>query len=163
VTGSNNRDWPVIGISYLAMVEYAHWRTRNERGGWSYRLPSDLEWEKAARGADQRIYVWGDYMVWSYCTSLFGMGPWRPRVPLPVGSAPIDESVYGVRDLEGSAEELTSGRPQPDWAEPIQSIRGGSWDRPDENFFRVATRNGIHPTASSRQLGIRLVAEPRKP
>ncbi|MBN1443081.1 MAG: protein kinase, partial [Planctomycetes bacterium] len=47
--------WPVFGVSQLAAREYAHWLTERKHGSgrWMYRLPTDLEWEKAARGADR--------------------------------------------------------------------------------------------------------------
>jgi len=155
-----NPQWPVAGIPYVAMLEYADWLTRHAGDGWTYRLPTDLEWEKAARGADRRTYVWGDYLIWSYSWS-FPANSWRlSKTPAPRGQVPFDESVYGVRDLEGSVEELTSELTQsPSQSElTFISRRGGSWDRADDNFFRLATRNGLSATAESRQVGFRLVA-----
>jgi serine/threonine protein kinase/formylglycine-generating enzyme required for sulfatase activity len=146
---------PVCAVSQLAAIEYAEWKTRRDPGAWRYRLPSDLEWEKAARGADGRIYVWGDYMIWNYCWSANG----TPRGPLgPIGVAPLDESVFGVRDLAGSVTEFTTGRPCPLRREFI-AHRGGGWDETDEYFYRIATRNGLLPGSYRQGTGFRLVAE----
>jgi serine/threonine-protein kinase len=150
---------PVLGLSYLAALEYAAWRTRQAAGRWRFRLPTDLEWEKAARGVDRRIYPWGDYLVWSYRYSKRGM--FDPRgVPAPdvVGAFAEDESVYGVRDMAGSLQEATSGAPLE--GERYVSMRGGHWSTDDAYFFRLATRNGLLPESPSIAAGIRLVAEP---
>ena len=79
------------------------------------------------------------------------------RLPSPIGVSPIDESVYGVRDLEGSADELTSGRTIE--GQSYISIRGGGWTVPDEYRYRVTTRLGRLPLAYDRGTGFRLVAE----
>jgi serine/threonine protein kinase/formylglycine-generating enzyme required for sulfatase activity len=149
--------WPVIGVSYLASAEYAAWKTRQDPDGWVYRLPSDLEWEKAARGVDRRVHVWGDHPVWTFAWCYPSIRRDRPRLPSVVGRCPTDESVWGVRDLAGSAEELTSDRPNP--RVRLISRRGGSWDGVSVETLRIATRNSMLPETRSRQSGIRLVAE----
>ena len=149
-------DWPVIGVSYLATQAYIEWRTQRDADGWVYRLPSDLEWERAGRGADGRVYPWGDYLVWSFAVSYYGNHR-QFKLPWRVGSRPEDESVFGVRDLSGSAEELTSDHTVGNFS----VRRGGSWDRVDEQFFRLASRNGLLPTVRTRQVGIRLACDAR--
>jgi serine/threonine protein kinase/formylglycine-generating enzyme required for sulfatase activity len=154
--------WPAYGVPQLAALEYANWRTRTDPRGRRYRLPTDLEWERAARGTDRRSFVWGEHLVWSFCLSLRGdyrlvrrFGP--PRVMRPVGASPLDESVFGVRDLAGSLREWTSDRTHPPFR--YVSNRGGSWDSFDEFYFRVATRNGLYPESYSLEIGFRLVAD----
>ena len=149
-------DWPVANVSMLAAIEYAAWLTRKHGNRWQFRLPTDLEWEKAARGADRRIYTWGNYLVRNFATTASGtIGPGRPHRVL---AAPLDESPYGVRDLVGSVREFTSGQPEPSYQ--YRSVRGSSFNVTDDFYCRLATRNGLLPWSVSRtSVGIRLVAE----
>jgi formylglycine-generating enzyme required for sulfatase activity len=152
-------EWPVLHVTQLAALEYAAWRTRRarERGkSWRFRLPDDHEWEKAARGVDRRPFVWGDHFVWSFCWSL-PVSDKPGGVPAPVGISPLDESVYGVRDLAGSVDEWTASYKETD--SRFVSQRGGSWYTVDDYNFRVANRNGRFPHMSSRRNGIRLVVD----
>jgi serine/threonine protein kinase/formylglycine-generating enzyme required for sulfatase activity len=146
---------PVVGISMLAGVEYAKWLTR-KLGRWRFRLPTDLEWEKAARGADSRTYVWGDYPVWSFCDSGKGRRD-RPMWEAPAGSHPVDESVFGVRDMAGSATEPTTDKK----AGPARfvSIRGGNWYVLEDSYYRIPNRNGRLPESPGIDIGLRLVAD----
>jgi serine/threonine protein kinase/formylglycine-generating enzyme required for sulfatase activity len=128
---------PVFRVSVSAARRYAEWLTAKHGGRWRFRLPSDLEWEKAARGVDRRFYVWGNYPVWSFCRSLFGSEGRKSRAG-PVGAYPLDESVFGVRDLAGSVAEPTSGHT----TEGYVSLRGGSWYEPTEYYYRIANRLG---------------------
>ena len=57
-------DWAVTGISYRDALAYCTWLSKK---GTSYRLPSDDEWEKAARGGDKRIFPWGDDFDPTFC------------------------------------------------------------------------------------------------
>jgi serine/threonine protein kinase/formylglycine-generating enzyme required for sulfatase activity len=146
---------PVSGISQLAAREYAHWRSTRD-GRWRYRLPEDLEWEKAARGVDRRTHVWGEYLVWAFCWSAGGL--WSPHLPTATGVFSADESVYGVRDLAGSVEEYTQSRILGRYT----TRRGGNWSVSDSQSLRVATRNGRLSTGRGTETGFRLVAEMRE-
>ena len=89
---------PVIGISYEAAEAYCRYMSRKTH--LNYRLPTALEWEKAARGVDGREYVWGDDFKKDYaCVD-------NRTYPEAVGSYPKDRSIYGVYDLTGNAREL---------------------------------------------------------
>jgi formylglycine-generating enzyme required for sulfatase activity len=155
---TEREDLPMYGIPQFAAVEYAHWRSKKE--GWRYRLPTDGEWERAARGADARIHVWGDYLVWSFCCCPNG----TYRTPLylqRVGISPMDESVFGVCDMAGSVQEFTSDRPNDRYS--YNSVRGGGIDTTDAFYFRIATRNGLLPTGTKRGTGFRLAADVGQP
>jgi serine/threonine-protein kinase len=150
-----SEDWPILAAGALAAAEYARWLTVRHGGRWRFRLPTDLEWEKAARGADERYYVWGNYPVWSFARSARGTRGSGSR-PCEVDSYPTDESVYGVRDMAGSASEPTSDVTEDEY----RSVRGGTWYAVDHYFFRIANRNGSWPVARWKiDQGIRLVAE----
>ena len=147
-----HEEWPVVGVSHVAALEYAHWLTTTRDDGLHYRLPTDLEWEKAARGVDRRFHVWGNYFVANFCISAL-----RRNYPSRVAVAPFDESPYGVRDLSGSVEEHTTGRPAGNLK--YRSVRGGSWNVTDEFYFHSATRNGMLPFNAKPDFGIRLAAD----
>jgi serine/threonine protein kinase/formylglycine-generating enzyme required for sulfatase activity len=150
-------DWPVMQVSWLAAQEYVSWLTRRPGAPWSlkYRLPTGLEWERAARGVDRRHFVWGDYFVRSSCCSQGGA---LSGLPDRVGTFPWDESVFGVRDTVGSVAEQTLDSPE---ESPRSKVyRGGSYDNIDEYYYRLATRNSLLEThLAHRYLGLRVVAE----
>ncbi len=113
---------PVVGISKQAADEYCRWRSQRE--GREVRLPTADEWEKAARGADGRIYPWGN-MVGPDYANLEETDPGSaPRLYAIPGSHPADRSVYGVFDLGGNVREWTATL-FPDSARRYQ-IKGGS-------------------------------------
>ena len=152
-------DVPVLGISSKAALRYAEWLTERSGGRWRFRLPTDLEWEKAARGVDRRFYVWGNHVMWSFCRSLYGSyllneDGRRRSIPEPLGRYPIDESIFGIRDMAGSVCEPTSDWTIPDYV----SVRGGSWYEPTEYYYRIANRVG-RQRAQGRDQGIRLAAD----
>ena len=79
------------------MQAYCNWKSRKEGVVW--RLPTEPEWEKAARGVDGRAYPWGNRHDATLCLMAFS----RPghAFPEPVGAFPSDCSPYGVRDMAG--------------------------------------------------------------
>jgi len=147
--------FPAMGVSHFAAQEYAHWKTvrqPSDRKKFRFRLPMDLEWERAARGVDRRTYPWGNYRIWSFCWSLRGALEPAPNV---VGISPFDESVFGVRDMAGSVLEHVDAPT----VLRMKCYRGGSWDQPDDEYFRCASRNGINPEMDLRDSGFRLAAD----
>ncbi len=139
------------GVDIAAASAYAEWRSG--RDGCRYRLPTEVEWEKAARGADARFFPWGDRFDPTFCKMrLSREGPPRPE---PVGTFAVDASPYDVRDLAGTVREWTHSDAEPSGR---AVIRGGSWNSPAEDC-RAARR---YPEASdycSIDVGFRLVRE----
>ena len=105
------QDMPAILMPWGGVVAYCHWRAQREGVPW--RLPGELEWEKAARGVDGRLYPWGDNFDPSWCCSRESH-PGRAQ-PVPVNDFPIDESPYGVRGMAGNTR---------DWCGDVYSPRG---------------------------------------
>ena len=140
---------PVMAVSFDDAVAYAEWRSK--RDGVRYRLPTDVEWEKAARGTAGRVFPWGDRAESSYCHT----SATRPDVqPETVGFVREDESAYGVRDLAGGARDWVDG-----WktqARKMRAMRGGAWwDRPRKS--RLGERTGWPADNVYGDSGFRLV------
>jgi toxoflavin biosynthesis protein ToxD len=121
------RDHPVVGVRWNTARAYCRWLSTAT--GRSFRLPSEAEWEKAARG-DGRVFPWGDDWEPSYCNT----AECGPGATTPIGSYPQDTSPYGCVDMAGNVEEWTASiyRPYPGAAatevtEKRVVARGGSW------------------------------------
>ena len=151
-----NLDFPVLAVSVLASMEYALWLGRKHDGRWRFRLPRDPEWEKAARGVDRRTFVWGDYLLLTFCRSQKSTYPGMRRGPERIRLYPFDESVYGVRDLAGSMQEPTSELVE---EFRLAVMRGGEWNTVDDRDFRIATRNRQRPENIYGTVGLRLAAD----
>lgn len=92
---------PVLGMSWFDAVAYCRWRSK--RYSSLVRLPTELEWEKAARGADGRQFPWGDRFDPIFCKSRDSRSGFSQ--PEPIGVFRTDISPYGVQDLAGSVRE----------------------------------------------------------
>jgi serine/threonine protein kinase len=128
-------DLPVCCISWYDAAAYARWLAAIT--GRPYRLPTDLEWEKAMRGVDGRAFPMGNHLDPSFAK----LRESRPEASQlePVGAFPLDESPYGVRDLAGGVGDWTStmvdGAAPPDSSEEGHAgadgreaiWRGGAW------------------------------------
>ncbi|TVR58137.1 MAG: NACHT domain-containing protein [Candidatus Competibacteraceae bacterium] len=147
---------PVVYVSWYDALAYCRWLS--EATGKSIALPSEAEWEKAARGVqDQREYPWGDPLDATRCNvSESGFGD-----TTPVGIFPNGASPYGCLDLAGNVWEWTRSlwgqdRGKPDFAYPydpndarredlaagdavLRVLRGGSW-RGGHDVARCACR-----------------------
>ncbi len=143
---------PVSGVSWADAAAYSDWRSLRE--GAVYRLPRELEWEKASRGPDGRYFPWGDRFDSSFCKTEEA----RRRRPMPeaVGIFGMDSSPYGVRDLAGGVREWctdpfdTEGR--------LRVVRGGAWNLP-RVFARSCSRYGEPSEQVDDNLGFRVVRE----
>ncbi|MCA9539513.1 MAG: SUMF1/EgtB/PvdO family nonheme iron enzyme [Myxococcales bacterium] len=152
-----DQNWPVFGISYDDALAYCKWRSRID--GIRYRLPTEIEWEVAARGADLRHFPWGNTWEPTYCKSAHS----RPGVAglEPCGSYATDRSPFGVMDLAGGVSDWTSTAAATEVeTDHIERIcRGGSWNHLDLHA-RVASRHATAAEAVSVSVGFRLAHDP---
>jgi formylglycine-generating enzyme required for sulfatase activity len=93
-------DHPVVGVSFHDVAAFCRWAT--EVTGLPVRLPTETEWEKAARGADGRLYPWGRKWEAGRCNS--SESKLSDTVPVHRFS-PQGDSPYGVTDIAGNAQE----------------------------------------------------------
>ncbi|MEW6744453.1 MAG: SUMF1/EgtB/PvdO family nonheme iron enzyme [Planctomycetota bacterium] len=120
---SVERFHPVVGISFEDAQAYCSWLTESESDlDVSYGLPRGEEWEKAARGADGRVFPWGNHFEFTFART--GLSSFVSDA-IAGGLYPTDESVYAVRDLTGNVREFCDEHPH-DQPFRIQ-VRGGSW------------------------------------
>ncbi|MBI4566974.1 MAG: SUMF1/EgtB/PvdO family nonheme iron enzyme [Planctomycetes bacterium] len=150
-------EFPVVGVSWDDALAFCAWCSR--RDGVVYRLPSEEEYEKAARGVDGRRYTYGEEYEGTYAhTSVSFEG--GPRMG-PVGLMAADASPYGLRDLSGGAATWCfDAPPAPNSTARIQ--KGGAWCH-DPARAEVASRRLVPPEQASLGCGIRLVRIARAP
>ncbi len=141
-------DLPVIGASWLDAVAYCEWRSRTTGQRW--RLPTEEEHEKAARGVDGRRFPWGDVEDASLARCLNSRKE-APQ-PEPVGAFPTAVSVYGMRDASGNVWEWTNS--QYDSRRSSRVLRGGSWYIPMA-YLRCAFRFAGVPRFRDSNVGFR--------
>lgn len=141
---------PVVGVSWDSATAYAAWKSARDAA--KYRLPTRLEWEKAARGPYGSVYPWGDLYDAAFCLNRTTAG--GSLFPQPIGRFPRDVSPYGVRDLGGGVMDWCAdgpaGEPNLRWAV------GGAFNR-DEAASRACGANRFAVTYREEGLGLRLV------
>jgi formylglycine-generating enzyme required for sulfatase activity len=159
-------------VSWFEAMAYARWLDARLRGrgllpnGWSVRLPTEEEWEKAARGEDGREFPWGDWESGkaNIDETLGNTGPHNLGRTSAVGLYPAGASPCGALDLAGNVWEWCLNEfQQPERVGPAgkarRAVRGGSWLDYHDNA-RCAYRNRYSPVRRFYNLGLRLVCVP---
>jgi formylglycine-generating enzyme required for sulfatase activity len=155
---------PVVGISWYEATAFSKWLTQHLNDGYVYRLPSEAEWEYAARGVERRSYPWGrgepDGERGNFNQTHGGT--------TAVGCFPAGATPEGLLDMVGNVWEWTRSEfrdypydPQDgreDGSDPAKkrfTLRGGAWlDRPI--YLRAANRFGYAPGTLNQVVGFRL-------
>jgi serine/threonine-protein kinase len=169
--------YPVVHVGSVDAMRFCQWLSTRERK--RYRLPTEAEWEYAARGTDRRRYPWGNYegrgdlanfadrntvFAWSDHELDDGYAETSP-----VGAYPLGASAFGMEDMAGNVWEWCSdyyasytGAAKVNPTGPSAGIRrvyrGGSW-KSRFNSLRATVRNSNVPSYSCNDLGFRVVCE----
>lgn len=140
---------PVVLVSHADAVAYAAWLSRRTSMRW--RLPTEAEWEKAARGTDGRRFPWGD----EFDPNRLNSHDTGPFDTVPVASFSAGASPFGMMDAAGQVFEWT--------ATPASAgrfiVKGGSWDDRGCGVCRPAARHGRPACLKHILVGFRLVRE----
>ena len=140
---------PVVLVSRADAEAYAAWLSA--RSGQRWRLPTEAEWEKAARGTDGRAYPWGNAFDPARLNS-HDAGPFDTT---PVGQYPTGASPFGLLDAAGQVYEWTATD-----AGPARAIvKGGSWDDRGCGVCRPAARHARPANMKHVLTGFRLLRE----
>ncbi len=165
---------PMTNVSWTDALAYCRWldarlrespqipaaiRARLEEG-WRVTLPTEAQWEKAARGTDGRVFPWGN-------EPRRDRANFRSTGPMPVGSFECPECPYGLADMSGNVWEWTRSPYQPYPFDPSDDrrdlesdalwvMRGGSFSDLEQNV-RAAIRGGGDPGVRRPFIGFRVV------
>ena len=167
-TATGKDDAPVANVSWSDAKQYAAWLAETTRK--PYRLPSEAEWEYAARGGTQTRYWWGDQFQ-------AGMVNCRNCSDIPANDQPVKvgslkPNPFGLFDMGGSVDQWVEdcwhktyqGAPADGsaWVEndcPSHVIRSGSW-RKDSNYARTANRGSYDTNVRYPTHGFRVALSP---
>lgn len=145
-------DLPIVGVSASDAIAYARWL--GDRMGRRFRLPSEEEWEKAARGSEGRTFPWGDAWNPGLCAC---PESWPHELPPKVTEFSDDRSTSLVHGLAGGVREWTGSRAIGRVERLV--VKGGSFRSNSSEGRALWTRDSVVPKYSTKDLGFRLVAE----
>lgn len=153
---------PMVGVTWNEADRYCR--------AMGKRLPTEAEWEKAARGDDGRLFPWGDDPP-DDRRAVFGRSAADLGALAPVDTFETGQSPYGLVHMAGNAAEWVADWSGIDWYAVMPErnptgpargryrvVRGGSW-RSDPVMLRVATRNGASPETRRETIGFRCASD----
>ena len=143
-------DHPVVLVSHHDALAYAAWLSNQGPDTW--RLPTELEGEKAARGTDGRRFPWGD----GYDARRLNSHDAGPFDTVAVGRFPDGASPFGLLDPAGQVFEWTVS---PGSGKNRYLVKGGSWDDKGCGVCRPAARHGRPAALKHILIGFRLIRE----
>lgn len=182
-TKPDDRGWgrekrPVINVSWTDANEYCKWFS--QKIGLKFKLPTEAQWEKSARGINGYKYPWGDhgpYYNGKWYANHAANDSWDKRgddgfeYTAPVGSFSLGESPYGLMDMAGNVWEWCNDwyagdyykkslekNPKGPESGTYHVVRGGSW-LGDARLLRCASRDFDRPSYRSYLRGFRLSQE----
>ena len=143
-------DQPVVGLSWYDAYAYAACVFK--------RLPTEVEWEKAARGEKGRLYPWGNEGDETCMVTASNRDGTQYPVAVSDERFAKGASPFGVFHMLGNAAEWTS-----DWFDELRSgrtVRGGGWDtRPSNPQLTATLRVKLEPTVKNLSVGLRCVKD----
>lgn len=155
----DQNEYPVNYVDFDDAASYCSWKGK--------RLPTEAEWEKAARGTDGRKWPWGNQFDKKKCNTDESRLNWT----VPVDSLPEGASPYGVMGMCGNLAEWTSSWYQPypgnnlkreAFGETLKVVRGGAWSLPAHPFSRTSHRSyAVKPSKRHRSIGFRCARDVR--
>jgi formylglycine-generating enzyme required for sulfatase activity len=169
-------DQPVTMVTWYEANAFCRWLTRRfELRKWQFALPSDAEWEKAARGPDNFDYA----LSMSISDAEAPLYNWRknPEAPVPVfgtgaSAGMTRQNRYGIYHMTGNVAEWTQSINRPfsrehpyldddrnhDDAEGLRTVRGGSWYSAAISYMYIPYRDSFQPEHRTQDIGFRVVA-----
>ena len=167
-TATGKNDAPITNVSWSDARQYAAWLAETTRK--PYRLPSEAEWEYAARGGTQTRYWWGDQFQAGLVNCRNCSDIPANEQPVKVGS--LKPNPFGLFDMGGGVDQWVEdcwhktyqGAPADGsaWVEndcPSHVIRSGSW-RKDSNYARAANRGSYDTNVRYPTHGFRVALSP---
>ncbi len=159
--GWGKSSYPIVNVTWNDAQAYCDWA--------GVHLPTEAQWEKAARGTDGRLYPWGNHWDPSRCAN--SVSDTNLSSPTPVGSYPFGASLYGAMDMAGNVFNWCSDWYDADYcnsdhgSDPagpdsgaFRVLRGGSWVNVSSDFFRSSIRFDFSPDDYYDFCGLRGVA-----